>query len=133
MEKIVVTRHRGLVAYLLEKKLITKHTKVIPHAEPSDLKGKHVIGILPYRLAVYAAKYTEIYLRLPKEKRNVELTIEDFKWYAKEHQTYIITSIPFNDKLNAKDKILEQRRQKLRDLQVDEHIIDQILKEEEDA
>lgn len=95
MKKIVVTRHRALVEWLLMKKLIDKDTKVIPHAEPEDLRGKHVIGVLPYRLSVYASKYTEIRLRLPVEKRNVELTVEDIKWYAKDYKTYIITRAKF--------------------------------------
>ncbi len=97
MEKIVITRHRGLAAYLLAKKLIDADTKVISHAEPHDLKGKHAIGVLPYRLAVHAAKYTEIQLRLPADKRNTELTLEDIKWYAKDYKTYIVIKAKFEE------------------------------------
>ena len=125
MEKIVVTRHRGLVAWLIEKKLINKDTRIIAHAEPSDLKGKHVIGVLPYRLSVHAEKYTEIQLRLPSDKRNTELSLEDVKWYAKDYRTYIVTNTTFKD-INTKR---ESKRQRLRDLQVDEYIINQILEE----
>jgi len=97
MQKIVVTRHKALVEWLLDQGLIDKNTKIIPHAEPNDLKGKHAIGVLPYRLAVYARKYTEIQLRLPPEKRNVELTLEDIKWYAKDYRTYVINRTSFKD------------------------------------
>ena len=60
MEKLVVTRHRDLVQYLIEKGLIDKHTKVISHAKESDVVGKHVIGVLPLWLSCHAGKITEI-------------------------------------------------------------------------
>ena len=60
MEKIVVTRYKGLVDYLLELKLISEKTKVIAHAQIDDIKGKHVLGVLPLWLSCHAGKITEI-------------------------------------------------------------------------
>ncbi len=97
MEKIVITRHKGLVEHLIDKGMIDKDTKVITHAEPSDLKDKHAIGVLPYRLSAYAVKYTRVQLvRLPPDKRNIELTLEDFRWYA-QYKTYTINHADFED------------------------------------
>lgn len=95
MEKIVVTRHRSLVLYLIELGLIDENTKIIPHAQPDDIRGKHAIGVLPYWLSSKAAKYTELQLRLPFEKRNKELTLDEIKFHSKDPVTYIVTEVPF--------------------------------------
>lgn len=93
MEKIVVTRHKVLVQYLMMKKMIDNSTKVITHANPDEIKGKHVIGILPYWLACHAEQYTQISLRLPPEKRDQELTVEDIDFYIKKPETYVVRRV----------------------------------------
>lgn len=95
MDKIVVTRHRALVEYLKELGFIDDDTRIIPHAQPEDVEGKHVIGVLPYWLAAHAKKYTELQLRLPFDKRNKELTLEEIKFHSKEPVTYIVKEVPF--------------------------------------
>lgn len=95
MDKVVVTRHRSLVLYLIELGLIDKNTRIIPHAQPEDVEGKHALGVLPYWLAARAAKYTELQLRLPFDKRNKELTLDEIKFHSKEPVTYIVKEVPF--------------------------------------
>jgi len=97
MEKIVVTRYKGLVEYLLELKLVDEKTKVLAHAQPDDIEGKHVLGVLPLWLSCHAAKITEIQLRLPAEKRGKELSLEEVKFHALAPRTYIVKEIGFND------------------------------------
>ena len=97
MEKIVVTRYKGLVDYLLELKLIEEKTKVLAHAQPEDIKGKHVLGVLPLWLSCHAAKITEIQLRLPAEKRGKELSLEEVKFHALAPRTYTVKEIGFNE------------------------------------
>jgi len=97
MEKLVVTRYKSLVDYLREKKLIDTKTKVVPHANIDDVRNKHIIGVIPYWLACHAAKFTEVQLRVPFEKRGKELTLEEIKFYALEPATYTVRAVPFEE------------------------------------
>jgi putative CRISPR-associated protein (TIGR02620 family) len=100
MEKIVVTRYKGLVEYLQELKLIEEETKVVAHANIDDVKGKHVLGVLPLWLSCHAAKITEIQLKLPAEKRGKELSVEEVRFFALSPRTYIVKEVAFNDPVN---------------------------------
>jgi putative CRISPR-associated protein (TIGR02620 family) len=102
MEKIVVTRYKGLVEYLQELKLIEEETKVVAHANIEDVKGKHVLGVLPLWLSCHAAKITEIQLKLPAEKRGKELTVEEVRFFALSPRTYIVKEVAFNDPVNER-------------------------------
>lgn len=52
------------------------------HASPDDIEGKHVIGVLPMRLAALACKVTEIALDLPPDMRGKELDVNPVREYA---------------------------------------------------
>lgn len=88
MEQLVVTRHPALVAFLRERGLVRDDVKVVAHATPADLAGKHVFGVLPPSLAIHAAKATEIPLAIPPELRGVELTLDQMRQFAGEPWTY---------------------------------------------
>lgn len=87
-EKVVVTRHSGLVEYLKELGYIDDNTKVIDHAKVSDVRGKHVIGVLPLYLAAYAWKVTEVPLALEPEDRGKDLPVERVRQIASKPVTY---------------------------------------------
>lgn len=93
METVIITRHKALVDYLIEKNIISKKTKTIEHATIEDIKDKHVIGILPLNLACYTSKITIIPLTIPFELRGKELTLNDIKKYAGKIETYNVTKI----------------------------------------
>jgi hypothetical protein len=93
MDKLIVTRHTALVAYLIEKGYVDKDTPHIAHADVEDVKGKHVYGILPNWLACHADKFTEVQLRLPVDKRGAELSLKDVKFYIVEPKTYTIRRV----------------------------------------
>lgn len=88
---IVVTRHQGLVAYLVEIGLISPDTSVIAHATAENVKGKDVIGVLPLSLAVEANSVTEVPMNLPAELRGKELSLEDTRKYAGVPVKYLVT------------------------------------------
>lgn len=87
---LVVTRHKGLVQYLIEKGIVTEDVKVISHATEEDVLWKDVCGVLPHRLSCIAKTVTEIPLDLPEELRGMELTVEMVREYACEPVTYIV-------------------------------------------
>lgn len=87
-EKIIVTKFRALVKYLIDKGLADEGTKHITHAKPSDLKGKHALGVLPFWLAAHAEMVTEVRLNIPLNRRGEELTYEEVCFYALPHATY---------------------------------------------
>ena len=91
-ETVIVTRHKSLVEYLTQKGILPLHSKarVITHASEKDVKGKHVIGVLPLRLASLAASITEVPLDLPADLRGRELTLQDIIRYAGAPITYSI-------------------------------------------
>lgn len=92
--KLVVTRHKALYDYLIEKNIVGYGTPCIAFARPSDLSGKHVYGVLPFWLASKADIYTEIQLRLPLNKKGKELSIEDIRFLAVQPRTYKVREVP---------------------------------------
>jgi len=93
IEKIVVTRHPALVEYLLELGLVDKNVKVLDHAIESDVKGKHVFGVIPHSLSCLAKLFTVVSLFLPANLRGVELDLEQVKKYAIGIRTYTMSEI----------------------------------------
>ena len=91
---IVITRHEALVALLRERGLIGDDVRVISHATSEDVRGKHVIGVLPLSLAALAASVTEISLTLSPELRGKELDLETLRQVAGEAVTYQVTVVP---------------------------------------
>lgn len=68
---LVVTRHAPLVAYLIEEGWISKSTKVLDHVDIADVRGKHVLGVLPMRLAAECASITEVPMNIGPEERRL--------------------------------------------------------------
>lgn len=88
---VVVTRHMALVTYLELTGVIEKDTPVIQHATAEAVAGRHIIGVLPYRLAALAQSVTEIPLDIPMELRGKELTIAQIREFASDPVTYKVT------------------------------------------
>ncbi len=88
MDKLVVTKFKALVQYLVDQKLIEEGTPHLTHAKPEDLKGKHVFGVIPYWLACHAEQITEVRLTVPLDRRGKELSYEEVEFYAVRPATY---------------------------------------------
>jgi putative CRISPR-associated protein (TIGR02620 family) len=87
---VIVTRHPGLINYLIELGLATTETKVIEHATPNDITNKHVCGVLPHSLSKLCTLFTEIPLNIPLELRGKELSTEQVRKYAGTPTTYSV-------------------------------------------
>ena len=88
---VVVTRHPGLVEWLIRANLINQDTPVIAHATVDDVLGKHVIGVLPMSLACHVQAVTEVALTIPAEMRGKELSIDQVEEYQQGVVTYKVT------------------------------------------
>jgi putative CRISPR-associated protein (TIGR02620 family) len=88
---IIVTRHPGLVEVLTDLSFVPEGTPVIAHATAADVRGKHVVGVLPLALAAEAASITEITLDLPLEARGKELSAAEIKKYMAGLTRYVVT------------------------------------------
>lgn len=93
MEKVVITRHKSLVEYLAKIGLIEDGVAVLDHATIDNVKGNHVIGILPNHLACHAEMITEIPLALTPDMRGKELTLAEIEQIASEPRNYKVTLI----------------------------------------
>lgn len=96
MEKrieVIVTRHQGLVDYLEEIGMADASTKVVAHASPEHVRGRHVCGVLPHSLSCLCKFFTEVPLSLPPELRGEDLSLEKVRQYAGEPVTYKIERI----------------------------------------
>lgn len=92
---IVVTRHRPLVEWLLECRLIAPGTPIIEHAAISDVAGKHVLGVLPHWLSSKAASVTEVPMNglTPADRESMakgDLPLERVREVAGEPITYLV-------------------------------------------
>lgn len=122
--KVVVTRHAALVQLLVERSIIPgdrgdgccsvcgrpRHAemlgyhagplcscpepRVLAHASEGDVRGAHVIGVLPLRLAALADRVTEIPLAVAPEDRGRELDIVRLREIAGDPVTYRVTVVP---------------------------------------
>lgn len=88
MSVLIVTRHQGLVAYLIAEGLVPADVEVVSHATPANVEDKHVWGVLPHSLSCLTRSFTEIPLDLPAELRGVELSEDQVRKYAGEAVTY---------------------------------------------
>jgi hypothetical protein len=111
---VVVTRHPALVTLLVEKGIISRGCAacaagncldyygpdapyhedgptVLEHVLEHEVRGKHVIGVLPLRLAALAASVTELPLLLSSEDRGKELGIDRLREVAGDPVTYKVT------------------------------------------
>jgi len=93
-EKAMVTRHKALVEYAREIGMIDEDTPVLAHVSAEDVRGKHVIGVLPLHLAAEAASVTEIPLALTPEDRGKELSISRLRQIAGEPRRFVICNGP---------------------------------------
>jgi len=91
---IVVTRHPALVDLLREREITDGTEGVLSHATPEDVRGQHVIGVLPLALAAEAASVTEVPLQMAPEDRGQELGIERLRQIAGEPVTYAVMALP---------------------------------------
>ena len=89
-DTVIVTRHKALVEYLLQLGLIDTDTPLLQHAAIPDIRGKHVIGVLPLSLAVHAESVTEVPLSIPIELRGTELSLTQLEEYASDPVRYSV-------------------------------------------
>jgi putative CRISPR-associated protein (TIGR02620 family) len=90
MEIVIVTRHKPLVEWLARRGITGR---VIEHAAPEDLRGKHAIGVLPLRLAAECALVSEVAMHgLTLEARQRlnggDFTVEEMDVWGAELVTY---------------------------------------------
>lgn len=90
---VVVTRHQVLVQHLQEQGLVSENCIVLEHVTADDVKGKHVIGVLPLNLAAAAKMVTEIPITIPADRRGQELTLDEVRRYAGAPKTYKVSEI----------------------------------------
>lgn len=91
--QVVITRHQGLVDYLIDQGIVKQGVSVISHATSEDIKGRDIIGILPLNLAVLARSVTIISLDLPQDLRGVDLSKDQVAQYAGQPRKFKIEEI----------------------------------------
>jgi putative CRISPR-associated protein (TIGR02620 family) len=91
--KIIVTRHKVLLDYLVEIGLAEGDEEVVSHAAAQDVEGKDVIGILPLYLAAKAKSVTAVPVIVPEELRGRELTLEQVRQFAGRPTTYLVMEV----------------------------------------
>ena len=103
---IIITRHPALVQLLAERGIIDGTEAVVAHASPEDVRGRHVIGVLPLSLAAMAASVTEVPLSLAPEDRGKELDIQRLREVAGDAVTYVVAE---RDKADANVRRVAER------------------------
>lgn len=104
----VVTRHKALVNYLLDKDIIKDgEYRLIEHADYTEVQGQDVIGVLPLQLSAYAKSITEVPLKLTPEMRGKELTFDEVSKIAEKPVQYIVREVDSTDGIDYYYTILE--------------------------
>lgn len=95
-EILVVTRHSGMVDYLVHMGYIPSDAVVISHVTDSSvLKDKTVWGVLPHSLSSLCSVFCEVPLNLPSEYRGKELSMEEMARFAGPAKCYQVKAVPF--------------------------------------
>ena len=98
--RVVVSKHKHFRQLLLNKGFVNEDApsyRVID--DITQIRDRHVFGILPLHLAHAASLITEIPLFLPHHLRSIELTLSQLKRYSKRPITYIVRQAPDNLRL----------------------------------
>jgi len=91
----VITRHQDLISLLLKRNLINSNTPQYEHVDNLELiKNKNVIGVIPAKLAVFANSITVVDLAIPKERKGLDLPLEELEAYAGETMQFKVEQIP---------------------------------------
>ena len=88
---VVVTRHTGLVEFLVERGALGSHVPVVAHATAATITGKNVLGVLPLHLAALAASVTEATLQLTPDQRGKELDLSEVRKAFTGFNTYVVS------------------------------------------
>lgn len=99
IDVVAVCRHPAMIEYLKEIGLLGCEkceggpVPVIAHATADDVRGRHVIGVLPHHLSAEAESVTEIPMDIPPELRGVELSLDQVRRYAGTPVTYVVRRV----------------------------------------
>ena len=94
---VIVTRHKGLAEYIVEKGIAPKGTRIVPRVTvPDFLDDKIVVGVLPLRRAARAELIVDIPLLLEEQDRNEDLSVDRIREIALPPRFYRVTEIKEN-------------------------------------
>lgn len=96
MIDLVVTRHPGLLEYLLEIDMASYMTEVTPYATKENVRGRVVCsqeGELAHSLTCLCKAYVEIPMVRPVEWWGKLLTLDQIRQCAKEAITYRVNRV----------------------------------------
>ena len=88
--ELIVTRHSGLLVYLRGMGVTAP---AIPHADPKDVRGKHICGVVTLSLAAHAKSVTVVPLRITNDMRGRELTYDEVRMTAGKPQRYVVKRV----------------------------------------
>jgi CRISPR-associated protein Csx16 len=89
---VIVSRHRGAVEWLRRRGIVGP---VIEHAEPNDVVGKVVYGVLPFHLAALAKELVMIDTPgIPLGRRGGDLTPEEMDLFGATLTHYLVVRVP---------------------------------------
>ena len=98
--QIYVGRHDAVYEYCLQQGYISENTPRLDRATIKDVRGKHVVGVLPIFMAAYAETYTKLelstYLFFGKKatKRDLQsISVEDMHSVVRNAVVYQVTRV----------------------------------------
>ena len=95
-EIIVVTRHKGMVEYLVHMGYVPNDCQIVSHVTDSSvLQDKTVWGVLPHSLSSLCSAFCEVPLNIPAEFRGKELSMEEMSRFAGPAKCYQVKVVPF--------------------------------------
>lgn len=88
MRYLIVTRHTGAIEWLRRRGITGD---VVTHATADQVRGRHVVGVLPIFLAAYAASVTSIDVpNMPDNARGRELSADEMDAFGARLSRYVV-------------------------------------------
>jgi len=93
MQKIIVTKHKAVEEYVKLKGIADINTPVYSQVSSDFVKGKHIIGIVPFNIAASCELFTEVKVTLRRGRSNIELSLEQLEAMVQQVKTYKVMEI----------------------------------------
>ena len=93
---VVVTRHKGMLDYLIKHNVVPKNMEVVVKThidDPRDIINHIVIGNIPLHLAAKAFQVWTVDMDIPPEKRGCELTLEEMEAFGALVNRYVVFDV----------------------------------------
>ena len=94
VQTVVVSDYDSFYDLLLENGIIEPDTPHYEYLRKEDAVGKRVCGVVPMHIAAEADSVVLARMRIPRNRRGIEIPLDELRGYVHGWDTYRVTKEP---------------------------------------